>query len=97
MSSISEPPSNEESPKSDESLVLVPIPTLLAFLISLEKQKGLPLTEDEVLAARDDVACIALPVSEARALAEARGYDDINPEDVWNDWLEFKSQNGSTG
>ena len=76
--------------KEEESLVITPVPALCLLVLNLEKQKGSPLTETEVLEARDTAVCIALPASAAKAMEESRGYRDLNLEDVWQDWLGFK-------
>lgn len=74
-----------------DDLVIAPVPALVALLLNLEQKKGSALTEAEVLEARDNAACIAMPRSAYRAVSEARGYDDIDPERVWEDWLDFKA------
>jgi len=79
-------------PQSREPLVITPMPALVVLLVHLEKEKGAPLTEAEVIEARDKAACVALPVPEAVAIAQARGYQDLDLENVWADWLSFKSQ-----
>ena len=77
--------------QSREPLVITPIPPLVVLLLHLEKEKGAPLTETEVIEARDKVACIALPAREAAALAQARGYQDLDLDNVWADWLSFQA------
>jgi len=59
-----------------------------------EREKGSPLTEEEVLAIRDNAPSIALPASKARALAAGRGYDDISLDDPWTDWQAIRSTLG---
>ena len=81
---------------AEEELIIVPIPALVALLVHLEQEKGSALTEAEVLAARDKAVCITMPRSTYQAFAEKRGYDDINPEHVWAEWLTFKATQ-STG
>jgi len=71
---------------TDEAVVPVPIPPLVTLLLHLEKQKGAPLTQQEVLSARDNAVCMTMPISVRDELAKKRGYDDINPENVWLDW-----------
>lgn len=71
---------------SDEDLVSVPIPALVAILLDLERTKNGPLTEAEVLAVRDNAVSIALPRDVAADIAEERGYDDIDQDDVWAAW-----------
>ncbi|WKB56181.1 hypothetical protein [Eleftheria terrae] len=75
----------------DDALVLVPVPVpaLAILLINLEKNKGAALTEQEVLAARDKAACMTLPLSQKRLMDEKRGYQDIDPENVWLEWQAF--------
>jgi hypothetical protein len=85
-------PSDEQR---QEPLVITPMPPLVVLLLNLEEAKGAPLTETEVLEARDKAICIALPASKAAAIAQARGYQDIDLDDAWPDWLNFKSQSGA--
>jgi hypothetical protein len=82
------------SPHEPESepLVIVPVPALGVVLLNLEQQKGSPLTQEEVLLARDKAVCIALPLSEKIALDGKLGYRDINPENVWEEWLLFRTK-----
>jgi hypothetical protein len=75
---------------ADERLVLVPIPSLVSILLRLEKEKGSPLTEEEVIMARDSAVCIATPVGMIGALVERRGYEDIDPEQAWREWQEVR-------
>lgn len=74
----------------NDPLEPVPIPALVALLLSLEKQKGTPLTEEEVNEARDKAVCIMLPLSAKLQMDEKRGYSDINPARAWPEWLAFK-------
>ena len=71
---------------SEHLLVIVPVPSLVAILLHREQEKGAPLTEQEVLALRDGAPCIAMPHDVAAKVAEERGYDDIRPENAWEDW-----------
>lgn len=68
---------------------IVFIPPLIALLLNKEREKGSPLTEDEVNNIRDNAA-ISLDREAALAMAESRGYRDINPENCWEEWIEFK-------
>jgi hypothetical protein len=77
---------------TNDPLVLVPIPALVAILVHHEKQKGAPLTEAEVMAIRDGCTCIALPFSVAAKMNEERGYDDVSPENVWQEWNAIRTQ-----
>lgn len=46
----------------------------------------------EVNAIRDKCVCIMLPLSDARKMAEARGYDDIDPRAAWEQWQIAREQ-----
>lgn len=80
-----------EPPESSEPLVHVPMLPLITLLVKQEKEKGAPLSEAEVWQIRDKAICVALPASEARAMAEARGYDDIDPAHAWEEWRAYRS------
>ena len=73
-----------------EELVPVPIPALVALLLSLERQRGRPLTEAEVWEARDKAVCIMMPISVRDKMIERRGYDDIDPENAWAEWQAIR-------
>jgi hypothetical protein len=77
--------------ESQEPLVPVPIPALGALLLNIEKLKGSPLSQVEVLDARDKAVCIMLPLSAKVAMEEKRGYRDIDPENVWEEWLLLRA------
>ena len=70
----------------EEWLIIVPVPSLVSSLLALEKEKGSPLTEDDVLEATEKAPSIAMPAYALAAVAEGRGYDDIDPENVWVEW-----------
>jgi hypothetical protein len=74
----------------DEELVPTPIPALITILVSKEREKGSPLKEGEVLEIRDKAVCIMLPISAKEKMEESRGYPDLNPEYVWEQWLEAR-------
>ena len=81
--------------ESNEDHIIVTIPALVTVLLRLEEEKGSALTKAEVIAARDNAVCVAMPRHAYQAVADARGYVDIDPERSWEGWLEFKaSQNG---
>jgi len=78
---------------SDEPLIPIPIPSLVSVLIAGEKEKGRPLTEQEVISIRDNCGTMIMPFSMKFTLSESRGYVDIAPENVWEEWQEFRSVN----
>jgi hypothetical protein len=79
--------------KDEHELLIVHVPALVAVLLDHEKRKGQPLSLPEVLEIRDGAEAIAMPAFARDRVAEERGYDDIDPENVWNEWqairLEF--------
>ncbi len=89
----SEPPP-EEVANDDDPIVIVPIPPLVVMLFRLEKDKGSPLTKEEVVAARDASVCMTMTAGHRDQLAERRGYDDVSLDNVWEDWLITRSTDG---
>jgi hypothetical protein len=77
---------------AEPQLIPVFIPALVTLLVHAERQKGSPLSEQEVLDIRDKGACMMMAVEHAQALAEKRGYDDIDPEQVWEQWQVVRAQ-----
>ena len=71
---------------AEPDLIPVFIPALVALLLRAEQGKGSPLSEREVLDIRDRGACVMLPADKVAAMAEGRGYNDIDPEDAWAGW-----------
>jgi len=76
---------------STDPLCLVFIPTLVSLLKAAEDCKGTPLSEEEVLEIRDNATATAVPFSAAVALEKERGYEDIVPEECWNEWQRVRS------
>lgn len=81
----------EEPAEADEPLVLVYVISLRAALCLSENTKGEPLTEEEVLKVRDEAICIALPLSKKLLMDQSRGYEDIDPENCWEEWQRFRA------
>jgi hypothetical protein len=80
---------NDAQPAPEEELFLVPIPSLISLLVRHHSDKGAPLTEEEVLAIRDKCTCVAMPAHARDAMNESRGYEDVDPEYVWEDWQDY--------
>lgn len=76
---------------TDEPMVIVPIPSLIAILVHAENQKGSALNENEVNQFAEECVCMTMPFSMAYEMEVNRGYRDIRPEFAWQDWLEYKS------
>ncbi len=64
----------------------------MAVLLKAETDKGMPLTESEVVKIRDNASCIAMPISVKLKVEESRGYQDINPEKAWIEWQEVRQE-----
>jgi hypothetical protein len=74
----------------EECLHIVPVPSLVATLLRRETDKGTPLTEAEVLAIRDNCPSIAITDEMLEQLVEGRGYEDIDPENAWDEWQAIR-------
>jgi len=74
---------------TDDGLIPVPIPPLIAMLVRFQEEKGADLTEVEVLAYRDNAVCMVMDRARAAQMAEGRGYADLDLENVWADWRAF--------
>jgi len=73
-------------PRPLGALELTFVPTLYAVLIAAERKAAGPLTRKQVLAIRDNGTCIAISPREAQSIERDRGYADLNPEFVWEQW-----------
>jgi hypothetical protein len=74
----------------DEQLVPVFIPSLAALLLNAERGKGAPLTESEALEIRDQGVCMMMPVEHRDQLTDSRGYQDVDPENCWAEWVALR-------
>ncbi|OWF77591.1 hypothetical protein B4900_16185 [Yersinia rohdei] len=72
-------------------MAVVFIPSLVALLEAKEKEAGRELLRHEVEAIRDNATTIELPTEIARDMTKSRGYQDIDAEHVWNEWLTLKN------
>ena len=76
----------------NETLIIYPVPSLVAILVNRERAKGSPLTEEEVVRIRDDCEAIAIPPDVARKMDEERGCLDIDPENCWEEWQRARKE-----
>jgi len=76
---------------TEDPVIPVFIPALVALLLNAEKLKGSPLTRDQVIAIRDNAVCMMLRASVKAAMEEKRGYRDVDPEQCWEEWLQFRA------
>lgn len=77
---------------AEEPLVHVFIPPLVDVIRWAEEAKGEPLTEAEVTTIRDEAICLTMRQSHAQALESKRGYPDLDPENVWQEWQAIRSE-----
>jgi hypothetical protein len=77
---------------TEDDLVPVFTPPLVALLIHAEELNGSPLTRNQALAIRDNADCVMLPASAKAEMEEERGYPDIDPERCWEDWLIVRAR-----
>jgi hypothetical protein len=68
------------------ALVPVFVPSLASLLMKAESESPHPLTREQVLAIRDAAMVMMLP----REVAELRGYDDLDPEECWEEWQRLR-------
>ncbi|MBT1868805.1 hypothetical protein KK010_02435 [Enterobacter mori] len=71
-------------------MTIVFFPALVVVLLSKERETGRELTQQEVESIRDSATAIRVPVDVAKEMINERGYLDIDPEDVWEEWLLYK-------
>jgi hypothetical protein len=84
------------APRSDEPKVLVFLNPLVMLLAGAERQKGSPLTEQEVLKVRDTAQCTTMTVSQAKrfyaSLDSQVPIPRIDPENVWEEWQAIRQR-----
>ena len=71
-------------------MTIVFIPALVAVLTAKEREAERDLVKEEVESIRDSATAIRVPVEVARDMVNERGYLDIDPETVWDEWLLYK-------
>jgi len=71
-------------------MTIVFIPALVAVLTAKEREAERDLVKEEVESIRDSATAIRVPVEVAREMVNERGYLDIDPENVWEEWLLYK-------
>jgi hypothetical protein len=79
---------------ANEKLIPVFMPSLVSVLLRHEQEKGAPLTEEEVFSIRDNATAVLIPESAVIPIVDARGYDDIDPEHCWEQWVQVQEQFG---
>lgn len=74
-------------------MTIVFIPALVAVLVAEESKAGRELTCEEVESIRDSATAIRVPIEVAQDMVRERGYLDIDPENVWEEWQNYKKIN----
>ena len=70
------------------TLTLMFVPALAVQLEQAEWRKCAPLTEEEVLRLRDQAIRFPVPASLVDGLEACRGFRDLSPGRVWEEWQE---------
>jgi hypothetical protein len=76
----------ESTSMSDDPLIPVFLPSLVVLLAHDEEAKGSPLSREEVLAIRDEAVSVMMRRSKAIEIEGMRGYKDVDPELVYEEW-----------
>jgi len=69
-----------------DNLIIAHVPSLVATLLNREGAKGSPLSRTEVELICDESPAIAMTWDQRAAVDKERGYDDIDPDDAWEEW-----------
>ena len=76
----------------DAQSVRVYTPALIVLLRQSEIAKVSPLTRDEVEAIRNGAVSMMVTRSTAKQIAKERGFEDINPANVWEEWQKVRAR-----
>jgi hypothetical protein len=76
----------------EDHLEIIFSPSLLYLLKFKENEKGSDLTEDEVIEIRDKAIGMMIRGSMLRKIEKSQGYRDIDPENCWVEWNQYKKQ-----
>ena len=77
-----------------KKLVPIFVPSLIAILLEGEEVKGDCLTREEAENIRDRSYSILMPESMLDVIKDNRGYQDISPENCWEEYMEIRSSWG---
>ncbi|MBI5820732.1 MAG: hypothetical protein HZA88_17320 [Verrucomicrobia bacterium] len=76
-----------------DRLTLLYIPSLAALLVNVEGKLGRELTRKEVEILRDQATVMAADPEKVRVLEEKRrGYKDLDPANVWEEYQRLRAQ-----
>lgn len=71
------------------------MPSLIYLLSWHEQDKGMALTEEEVKNITDNATVMTVGFDALKEIEKERGYKDINPENCWNEWCNYKNNFGN--
>jgi len=69
------------------------IPPLSIQIEAKEKNAGRDLSREEVEEIRETAPCIEMDKADRNSVYQDRGYSDLNPNNVWQEWLDYKAKN----
>lgn len=87
---IVSPDDRARPPMSDPGPVF--IPALRVLLRALELKEAEALSKERVESVRDEGTCIVMDQKDAQGLERTRGYADLDPELIWEQWQLVREQ-----
>jgi hypothetical protein len=89
-------PQANESPIAPSGQVKVFLNPLIMLLAGAEKQKGRPLTREEVVAIRDSAVHVMMSPEQATTFYESLDSEvsvhRMDPDRVWEEWQEIRDK-----
>ncbi|MEU8821022.1 hypothetical protein [Actinoplanes sp. NPDC048796] len=83
------PEGGRADPRGEQRPVF--IPPLAAVLTAAEEKAGRPLSRGEVERFTAEGACVMMSHADAKGLERRRGYADLEPELVWEQWRAVRA------
>jgi len=82
--------------EAGKNLQVIFLNPLLMHLLAAEKQKGSPLSKEEVFAIRNKALCLVLPKDKAEVfratLGEQFDTPQMNPKRCWTEWQQLREE-----
>lgn len=83
---------NQNHLNNKDELDFVFMPSLVYLLNYMEKEKGAPLSKEEVENIRDNAVCMTIAKVRLRAVEEKRGCKDIDPDNCYEEWCKYREK-----